>query len=266
MSDSERPGRLDGRVAAITGGTRGLGLAIAHAMTDAGAAVALMGRSVESGERAVAELGGSARAFFVSGDASQRDPVEHFVDSTITRFGGIDVLVNNAGGAIAFEMIDAMSDETWDGTLSLNLSSAFWATRRALPSMMAAGRGRVINISGVLGKQGGRSGVAGYITSKHAINGFTKAVATEYGQLGITCNSLCPGHMETEAMQNYGAATAAEQGVTYEETLKPFADEASLRALTKPEDVAAVAVFLASDGGAGITGALWSVDAGITSW
>jgi 3-hydroxybutyrate dehydrogenase/3-oxoacyl-[acyl-carrier protein] reductase len=242
-------------------------------MLDAGASVAIMGRSAGSGEKALVDLAEPERTLFVAGDASSREMIDEFVDATTERFGGIDVLVNNAGGGVAndqgefiFEPVDQMSDDTWNRTLAFNLSSAFWATRRALPSMIKSGGGRIINISGVLGKQGGMSGVSGYIASKHGLNGFTRAVATEYGPQGITCNSICPGHMETDAMRSYGAATSSETGVSYEQALKPFTEQTLLKRLTNPEDVAALAVLLASSAGSGITGALLDVDAGILAW
>jgi 3-hydroxybutyrate dehydrogenase len=146
--------------------------------------------------------------------------------------------------------------------MDLNVNTAFWATRAALPHLVSSGQGRVINISSVEGKQGNKSVLSHYITGKHALNGFTKAVAREYGPEGVTSNAICPGAMETDRMREGGQSFAAENGITYEDLLGTYSAATSIGRLNTVEEVAAMAVLLASPVGGGITGALLNVDGG----
>ena len=254
--------RLDGRTAAITGGTRGIGRGIAEAFLAEGANVVVNGRSPEKGAQALKEMGAGERALFVAGDVRVQRQAEAVVDAAVKRFGGIDVLVNNAGGSSGFAPVAELSDEAWWEALNWMLNATFWCTRRALQDMQKRQWGRIINISSVEGRQANKAAVSHYITNKHAINGFTKAVAFENGPLGITCNAICPGAVETDLMKNTGPAAAEALGVTYEQYLDGYAQEAAIKRLNSVEEVAAVAVLLASEEGGGITGALVDVDGG----
>ena len=254
--------RLDGRTAAITGGTRGIGRGIAEAFLAEGANVVVNGRSPEKGAQALKEMGAGERALFVAGDVRVQRQAEAVVDAAVKRFGGIDVLVNNAGGSSGFAPVAELSDEAWWEALNWMLNATFWCTRRALQDMQKRQWGRIINISSVEGRQANKAAVSHYITNKHAINGFTKAVAFENGPLGITCNAICPGAVETDLMKNAGPAAAEALGVTYEQYLDGYAQEAAIKRLNSVEEVAAVAVLLASEEGGGITGALVDVDGG----
>lgn len=256
----------DGRVAAVTGGTSGIGLAVARALLQEGASVAVCGRSEERGAKALADLGAGDRAVFLRCDARQRDEVEAFVDQAAACLGAVDILVNNAGGTDGFAMIHELSDDAWQRATDLCLNSAFWATRRALPHMLEQRWGRVIFISSVEGKQANKPMVSHYITMKHALNGFAKAVACEYGPMGITSNAICPGAVETETMQTAGRSAAEAAGISYEEFLDGYAQESMIKRLVRAEEVAAMAVLLAGESGAGITGSLLNVDGGTASW
>jgi NAD(P)-dependent dehydrogenase (short-subunit alcohol dehydrogenase family) len=260
MSDA-----LHDRVAIVTGGTEGIGRATAEAFLAEGARVVISGRSVEKGEAACAEIGAGDALVFVAADACVRDGAESVIDACLARFGTVDVLVNNVGGGAGFARVHELTDDAWHRALTLNLDSAFWATRRALPAMMAQGRGRVINMSSVEGKQATMAAISHYVTAKHALHGFTKAVALEYGPLGITCNAICPGKVPTESVPT-GQAAAAAAGVSYDEFLAHFVDGTKTRRLNTAAEVAAVALLLAGEHGAGITGVLWSVDGGTASW
>jgi 3-hydroxybutyrate dehydrogenase len=259
-------GALDGRVAVITGGTEGIGYGIARAFLDAGATVVINGRNPDKGARALAELGAGDRAHFIAGDVKDRASVDAIVDGAAKRAGGLHILVNNAGGSSGFNLVAELSDEAWQEALDWNLNATFWATRRALAHFLPAGWGRIINISSAEGKEATKPAVSHYITNKHAINGFTKAVAFEYGPLGITCNAICPGAIETALMKSAGPAYAESAGITYEQFLQTYADESMIKRLNTVEEVAAMAVLLASDLGGGITGSLLNVDGGTTSW
>ncbi len=254
--------KLAGRVAAITGGTRGIGRAIAEAFLAEGARVVVNGRSPEKGARCLAEMGAGERAHFVAGDVRVQADVERVVDQTIAHYGRIDVLVNNAGGSSGFAPVAELRDEAWNEALDWMLNSTFWATRRALRDMLSRRWGRVINVSSVEGKRANKGNVAHYITNKHAINGFTKAVAFENGPLGITCNAICPGAVETDLMQGPGRAAAEASGISYEAFVERYAQESAIKRLNTVQEIAAVAVLLASEAGGGITGALLDVDGG----
>ena len=228
--------QLDGRVAVITGGTRGIGRGIAEAFLAQGASVLVNGRSPEKGERALKEMGAGERALFVAGDVRVQQEVEAVVDAAVERFGKIDILVNNAGGSSGFAPVAELSDAAWQEALNWMLNATFWGTRRALKDMLKRQWGRIINISSVEGRQANKAAVSHYITNKHAINGFTKAVAFENGPLGITCNAICPGGVETDLMRGAGRAAGEALGQTYEQFLDSYAQEAAIKRLNTVEE------------------------------
>jgi NAD(P)-dependent dehydrogenase (short-subunit alcohol dehydrogenase family) len=257
--------QLAGRVVAITGGSAGIGRAIAQAFLAQGAAIALFARNPDKGARALAELGANDRGLFVAGDAMVQADVEGFVDAVLARFGRLDVLVNNAGGAGDLQPLVDLSDQAFDQAMKWNVYANFWATRRALPTMQAAGWGRVINISSIEGKHG-KAVFTAYTAAKHAINGLTKSLAREVGTQGITVNAICPGLVITDIIRENGPATAAAMGMTFDAMIAMFAEESAIKRPNTVEEVAAMALLLASDAGAGITGAILSVDGGTAQY
>jgi 3-hydroxybutyrate dehydrogenase len=257
---------LTGRVAVITGGTRGIGRGIAEAFLAAGASVVMGGKSADKGKQALVELGAGDRAEFLACDVRVPGEVEALIDHAEQIFGRVDILVNNAGGSDGFALIHEMSDEAWQNALDWNINAAFRGTRRALRSMLATGWGRIINISSVEGKQANKAMVSHYITNKHALNGLTKVTAFEYGTKGITANAICPGAIETDIMRTAGAQVAESSGITYQQFLDGYAADSAIKRLNTVEEVAAAAVWLASDAGGGVTGALINVDGGTSQW
>jgi len=257
---------LDRRVAVITGGTRGIGRGIAEAFHAHGGTVVISGKSADKGAQAVDEMGGGDRIHFVACDVRNGAELDSLIDGAAERFGSIDILVNNAGGTDGFNLVHAMTDEAWQNALEWNINAVFRGSRRALNHMIERGWGRIINISSVEGKQGNKAAVSHYITNKHAINGLTKAVAFEYGQQGITCNAICPGAIETDIMKIAGPAAAAQAGISYEQFLDNYAQESAIKRLNTVDEVAAMALLLAGELGAGITGALLNVDGGTAQW
>jgi 3-hydroxybutyrate dehydrogenase len=253
---------LKGKVAAITGGTRGIGRGIAEILLSAGASVTINGRNLEKGQQALKEIDAGNKAIFISGDVTKQKDVEMFIDKTIEQFGKIDILVNNAGGASCFAPVSELSDEAWQEAASWILHSAFWATRAALRDMEPRSWGRIINISSVHGKQANKENVPHYITFKHALNGFTKAVALESGAKGITSNAISPGAIETDLMTESGPAAAESEGITYQQYKENYAQDSAIKRLNTVEEVAELSLFLCSDIGAGITGAILPVDGG----
>lgn len=256
---------LEGKVAAITGGSAGIGRAIAQAFLGAGATIALFARDRAKGEAALAELGAGERGLFVAGDAMNQSDVEGFVDATVARFGRVDILVNNAGGAGDLQPLVALSDAAFDGAMKWNVYANFWASRRALKTMMPAGWGRIINISSIEGKHG-KPVFTAYTAAKHAVNGLTKSLAREVGTHGITVNAICPGLVVTDIIREQGPATAAAMGLSFEAMIAMFAGESAIKRPNTVEEVAAMALLLASEQGAGITGALLSVDGGTAQY
>jgi 3-hydroxybutyrate dehydrogenase len=254
-------GELDGRVAVITGGTRGIGRAIAEAFVRDGASVVINGRDVAKGQRAVDEMAAGDRVHFVAGDACIKEDCEGLIDATVERYGRLDILVNNAGGSANNAPVAELTDEAMEFALKVNLWSTFWCSRRALAHMIPQQWGRIMNISSVEGKVG-KPGIATYVTGKHAVNGLTKALAHEVGTLGITVNALCPGAIETDMMKDEGGKAAESMGMKYEDLLAWFASESAIQRLNDVEDVALIASLLASEAGAGITGSLISIDGG----
>jgi len=254
--------KLEGRVAVITGGSRGIGRAIAEAFLAEGARVVINGRSPDKGARTLAELNAGDAAFFIAADVTRQAEVEGLITGAIERYGRVDILVNNAGGSSGYAPVVELSDAAWNEALNLNLNSTFWATRLALRDMLARKWGRIINISSVEGKRANKIAISHYITNKHAVNGFTKAVAFENGPFGITCNAICPGAIETDMMVVEGAAAAKAIGMSYDELIDQYAQDAAIKRLNTVEEIAAVAVLLASDVGSGLTGALIDVNGG----
>jgi NAD(P)-dependent dehydrogenase (short-subunit alcohol dehydrogenase family) len=247
------------RVALVTAATSGIGLGIAKALLDDGSLVVVSGRDSEKGRRVAEEIGAAA---FVQAEATSQSDTEALVDTVLARHGRLDILVNNAGGSSGFAPVHALTDEAWAQALAWNVSSAFWAVRRALPGMVAAGFGRIINLGSVQGKQVNRPNAVHYVTAKHALNGFTKAVAFEYGRQGVTCNAICVGAVETDLMRQAGPEAAETAGMTYEQYKDRYAAAAATGRLTTVEEVAAMARLLASAEGAGISGAILNVDGG----
>ncbi len=255
-------GMLDGKVACITGGTRGIGRGMAEIFHREGATVVMSGRSEEKGAQAVEEMGGGDRVGFIACDVTDRDSVEALVDGTIERHGQLDIMVLNAGGVQNTAPVAQMTDEEWQFELDFNLNHTFWGMRKALQHMIPRESGRIIATSSVEGKLG-KPGIPGYVANKHAINGLVKSAAQEVGTLGITVNALCPGLIVTDIVRDTGPESAKMMGLdSLEAMIDMFAQEAAIKRPNTVEEVAALALVLASDAGAGITGALMNVDGG----
>ena len=257
--------KLQGHVAAITGGTAGIGRGIAEAFLAEGASVALMARNEDKAQRTLAELDAGPRAIFVAGDATVQADVEGFIDKAAAHFGRLDILVNNAGGATDLQPLAQLSDTSFDQAMKWNVYATFWACRRVLLTMQAAKSGRIINISSVEGKHG-KPVLTAYTAAKHAVLGLTKSLAREVGTEGITVNAICPGLVITDIIRDNGPDTAKAMGMSFEAMIAMFAEESAIKRPNTVEEIAAVAVLLASSAGAGITGASISVDGGTAQY
>ena len=243
---------LEGKIAIVTGASRGIGKEIAKSFIAQGATVAFTYISSQEEANAVEEeltaKGGTARGF--RSDAAKFDDAENLVKSVLEAFGTIDVVVNNAG-ITDDTLLMRMSEDQWDKVIDVNLKSCFNLTKAVLRTMLKARSGSIINISSVVGVQG-NAGQANYSASKAGILGFTKSVALELGSRSIRCNAIAPGFIETEMTEKLDPATV--QG---------WRDTIPLKRGGSPEDVANACVFLASDMSSYVTGQTLNVCGGM---
>jgi NAD(P)-dependent dehydrogenase (short-subunit alcohol dehydrogenase family) len=255
-------GKLDGKVACVTGGTRSIGRGIAEALLAEGASVVVNGRDQAKGEMALKEMDAGSRVAFYAGDARQQSAVEGLIDFTVDKFGHLDICCLNSGGVDATAPIAAMTDEEWALEMDWNINHVFWGMRRALQHMIPRQSGRIIVTSSVEGKLG-KAGLAGYVAGKHAVNGLVKTAAKEVGTLGITVNALLPGIIETDIVRSTGPASAVAMGLhSYDAMIQLFCNESSIKRPNRVEEVGAAAVMLACDEARNMTGCLFPVDGG----
>lgn len=243
---------LDGKVAIITGGSRGIGRAIARKYAKEGASVAITARNINEEVQAfVAELetlGVKAKAY--TSDASQFDAAHELVKEVVAEFGRIDILINNAG-VTQDTLMMRMTEEQWDTVININLKGAFNLIHAVTPFMMKQRSGNIINMSSVVGISG-NAGQANYAASKAGMIGLTKSIAKEMGSRGIRANTIAPGFIATDMTHALS-----------DEVRKQWEAQIPQRRAGSPEDVAGVAVFLASDLASYVTGQTISVCGGM---
>ncbi|MBO0749906.1 MAG: 3-hydroxybutyrate dehydrogenase [Porphyrobacter sp.] len=248
---------LSGKRALITGSTSGIGLAIARALSDAGAEVVLNGFGDPT---AIEELCEALGAIHVPADLTTREGVEALMAGA----GPVDVLVNNAGMQHVAPIED-FPPEKWDAVIALNLSAAFHTTRLAVPHMKAAGWGRIIATASAHSLAASPFKAA-YVAAKHGIAGLTKVLALELAEHGVTANCISPGYVWTPLVENQIPDTMAARGMTRDEVIsKVLLDKQPTRKFVQPEEVAALAVFLCRDEAQNINGANYSIDGGWTA-
>jgi 3-hydroxybutyrate dehydrogenase len=254
---------LENRLALITGGGRGIGRAIAFAFARAGASVAVVARTAAEVERVAAEIVDECgvRAMHATCDVSDVESVARVFAGVAETFGrGCDILVNNAGIAESAP-VTKTDDAHWRRHLAINLDGTFYCTRAALPSMIAEGWGRIINIASIAGKTGAPY-IAAYAASKHGVLGLTRSVALEVASKGITVNAVCPGYVDTDMTTHAVEQIEAKTGRTAEVALEAIKSMSPQNRLVTPEEVAALALLLASEDGRGINGQAINVDGG----
>jgi len=256
--------RLAGRTAVITGAGRGIGRAIARSFAQEGARVALCSRTAGEVERVAEEVRREFRAEAMHGvcDVSEPAGVAEFFLSVSKAFGqrGADILVNNAGVAESSKFVET-DNEFWERHLAVNLSGTFYCMRAVLPGMLARGWGRVINVASIAGKTGAPY-IAAYSASKHGVLGLTRSAAMEVASRGVTVNAVCPGYVDTEMTAQAVRGITARTGRSGEEALEALKRMSPQNRLVTPEEVAAVALLLASEDGRGINGQAVNVDGG----
>ncbi|MBZ4211819.1 MAG: 3-hydroxybutyrate dehydrogenase [Comamonadaceae bacterium] len=254
---------LKGKTALVTGSTSGIGLGIAKALAAQGANIVLNGFGDVQGPTAeVAALG--VQVAYHGADMSKPAEIEAMMQFAAERFGRVDILVNNAG-IQHVARIENFPVERWDAIIAINLSSAFHATRLALPAMKAANWGRIINVASVHGLVASAEKSA-YVTAKHGVVGLTKVTALENATTGVTCNAICPGWVLTPLVQKQVDAKAAALGLSDAEASSLLLGEKEpSQQFTTPEELGALAVFFCSAAGNNVRGVAWNMDGGWTA-
>jgi ketoreductase len=255
---------LKERVALVTGGGTGIGLAIAHAFLAEGAQVVIASRNPAHLEEAArTACGGRRELATMRLDVTDASSVQDTVESIARRFGRLDILVNNAGISGRTPMTEE-DNSRWLGILATNLTGAYFCSKHALRFMKTGEHGRIINMSSVLGRFG-VPGYAAYCSAKHGILGFTKALALEVASRGITVNAICPTWVDTPMAEQGIEETAAVLGITSEEFRRRAIQAVPIGRMLEPSEVAHLAVYLASPKAAGITGQAINICGGATA-
>ena len=258
---------LKDKVALITGSTSGIGLGIATGLAAQGCRIVLNGFG-DAGEieqlRADMSEKNGVEVIYSGADMSKGQEIETLVGEARERLGGLDIVVNNAG-IQHVSPIEEFPPEKWDAILAISLSSTFHTTRLAVPGMKAKGWGRIVNIASAHGLIASPFKSA-YVAAKHGMVGFTKAVALEVAQSGITCNAICPGYVHTPLVDMQIDDTAKARGISREAVIKDvMLGEQPTKRFVTVEEITELTIFLCSDAGASITGTSVAIDGGWTA-
>ena len=258
---------LKGHVAIVTGSTSGIGQALAHALAAEGVGIVLNGfgdpAAIEKDRAALEEKAGVPVRFH-GADMTKPDQIADMVAFAEKELGRLDIVVNNAG-VQHVAPIEEFPIEKWDQIIAINLSSAFHATRAAVPIMKAAGRGRIVNIASAHALVASPFKSA-YVAAKHGIAGLTKTVALEVAQHGVTCNAICPGYVKTPLVEAQIADQAKSRGISEEEVMKTVILAAQpTKKFVEFNELAGMLLYLVSDAGASANGAILAVDGGWTA-
>ena len=254
-----------GKTAVVTGSTSGIGLGIAHALASAGANVVLNGLgSEQDNQKVIGEVAAhGTRVIFDAANMLRHNQIADMIDKAEREFGAVDILVNNAG-IQHVAAVEAFPIEQWDAIIAINLSSAFHSVRAAVPGMKKRKWGRIINICSAHSLRASPFKCA-YVAAKHGLAGFTKTVALELAEKGITCNAVSPGFVWTPLVERQIPDLAKSENISLEEAKRQTLARQPTQRFVSVEEVAAVAAFLASDAAASITGANYTVDGGWTA-
>ena len=247
--------RLSGKVAVVTGGNAGIGEAIAKAFAREGALVVITGRRQGELDRVVSDVvKEQGKAFAVTGSVTDEPHVQETVSRAVQQFGRLDILVNNAGVGDFGKRLHEIDDATWAHVLDVNLTGVFRMTRAVLPQMLKQGKGAIVNISSIASLVGIPTSPA-YAASKGALDALTRALAIDYANEGIRCNVVNPGLIDTPM---------AAPLMSNPEQLDPILSHYPIRRAGKPEEVANMVLYLASDEAAWVTGGTFPIDGGMT--
>jgi NAD(P)-dependent dehydrogenase (short-subunit alcohol dehydrogenase family) len=252
---------LDGKRAVVTGAGRGIGRAIALALARAGADVAVTARTTSELEALCVDIQTLGRGcVLLACDVVDPESVRSMSEAAIWGLGGLDILVNNAGNAESHKFLDH-PDELWHRMIAVNLTSAYYVTKAFAPRLVENGGGRIINIASIAARVGDKY-VAAYTAAKHGVLGLTRSLAVELMQHNITVNAICPGFVDTPMTQASIANIVARTGMSEAEARAALERTSPQNRLIDPEEIAALAVYLAGDASRGITGQALNVDGG----
>jgi 3-hydroxybutyrate dehydrogenase len=256
---------IKGKTAVVTGSTSGIGLGIAHALASAGANVVLNGLgSEQDNQKVIGEVAAhGTRVIFDAANMLRHNQIADMIGKAEREFGAVDILVNNAG-IQHVAPVEAFPIEQWDAIIAINLSSAFHSVRAAVPGMKKRKWGRIINICSAHSLRASPFKCA-YVAAKHGLAGFTKTVALELAEMGITCNAVSPGFVWTPLVERQIPDLAKSENISLEAAKRQTLARQPTQRFVSVEEVAAVAAFLASDAAASITGANYTVDGGWTA-
>ncbi len=252
---------LAGKRAVVTGAGRGIGHSIALALAEAGADVAVTARTAHEIEQLVAQIREKGRqSLGVCCDVTDPEQVQHMATTLIEGLGGADILVNNAGNAGSHKFLNH-PDELWHRMLSVNLTSVYYVSKAFVPTLVNQRRGRIINIASIASRVGGQY-IAAYTAAKHGVLGLTRALAVELLPYDITVNAICPGYVNTPMTDASISNIVARTGMAEAQAREVLEKTSPQRRLIEPEEVAAIAVFLAQESSIGITGQAINIDGG----
>jgi 3-hydroxybutyrate dehydrogenase len=252
---------LSGKSALVTGAASGIGRAIAQDLSDHGASVVVADVNLDQGEAFAKSL---PRALFQKVDVTSREECRALVERAEREFGGVDILVNNAG-VQHVAPVEEFPEDRWDQLIHIMLIAPFLLTKYAIPHMYARGWGRIVNIASIHGLVASPYKSA-YVSAKHGLLGFTKTVALEAGDKGVTCNAICPSYVRTPLVERQIDDLARENHISRDEVVEQIMlAPAARKRLLEPTEVAAFATFLCSEAAAGITGSAQSIDCGWTA-
>lgn len=252
---------LAGKHALVTGGARGIGAAVTRALSANGARVTMLGRAPQQNAGELASSAqGAADLAYVSADVADPASVTRGFADARSRFGAVHIVVNNAGQAVSAPFLKT-DPSLWRAMMAVNLDGTFHCMQAALPDMLAAGWGRVVNVASIAGLTG-HGYVSAYCSSKHAVVGLTRSVAVEVATKGITVNAVCPGYTDTDMVRHGVANIVAKTGRTQEQALAEMTARNPQKRLIKPEEVAHVVAWLCLPGTESITGQAIAISGG----
>jgi NAD(P)-dependent dehydrogenase (short-subunit alcohol dehydrogenase family) len=241
---------VGGRHALVTGASRGIGVAIAQALARAGARVSLLARDATLLAEVARQLGSEALA--VQADVTDPTAIAAAFAAARARFGPVHILINNAGQAASAKFTDT-DPALWERILAVNLTGTYLCTRQAVPDMLAAGFGRIVNIASTAGVRGAAY-LTAYVTSKHAVVGFTRSLALEYATKNITVNAVCPGYVDTDIVRHAVSNITQKTGRSESEALATLLATNPQRRLIEPAEVASTVLWLCQPGAESVNG------------
>jgi len=252
MTASSRSTPLAGVHAVVTGASRGIGAVIAAALAAEGVRVSLFGRDTGSLERVARALGGDPTAPAITMDVTDSTSVRSAFAAAREHFGPVQLLINNAGQAASAKFTET-DEALWNRLMAVNLNGTFLCSRQAVPDMLQAGFGRMVNVASIAGLRGAAY-ISAYVSSKHAVIGLTKSLALEYASRNITVNAVCPGYVDTDIVKSAVANIKAKTGRSDSEALAALVATNPQRRLIEPREVADTVMWLCRPGSESVTG------------